>query len=87
MGAGAHFSAHGVAETATWSAENAGLVLSTLTVHLVSTWAQASGWGRLARTGAVEATRVATFGSLWALQYALCDRVLFRSGEPSRRQG
>jgi putative flippase GtrA len=60
----------------------AGLVLSTLTVHLASTWAQESGWGRLARTSAVEAASIATFGSLWVLQYVLCDRVLFRSREP-----
>jgi putative flippase GtrA len=62
----------------------AGLALSTLTVHLASTWAQQSGWGRLARTSAVEAASVATFGSLWVLQYVLCDRVLFRSREPKR---
>jgi putative flippase GtrA len=60
----------------------AGLVLSTVTVHLASTWAEQSGWGRLARTSAVEAASVATFGSLWVLQYVLCDRVLFRSREP-----
>jgi putative flippase GtrA len=62
----------------------AGLGLSTLTVHLASTWAQESGWGPLARTSAVEAASVATFGSLWVFQYVLCDRVLFRSGEPNR---
>ena len=62
----------------------AGLVLSTLTVHLASTWAQESGWGRLARTSAVEAASIATFGSLWVFQYVLCDRVLFRSREPKR---
>jgi putative flippase GtrA len=62
----------------------AGLVLSTLTVHLASTWAQESGWGRLARTTAVEAASIATFGSLWVFQYVLCDRVLFRSRDPKR---
>jgi putative flippase GtrA len=62
----------------------AGLGLSTLTVHLASTWAQESGWGRLARTSAVEAASIATFGSLWVFQYVLCDRVLFRSREPNR---
>jgi putative flippase GtrA len=62
----------------------AGLALSTVTVHLASTWAQQLGWGQLARTIAVEAASVATFGSLWVFQYVLLDRVLFR---PARSIG
>jgi putative flippase GtrA len=58
----------------------AGLGLSTLAVHLAATWAASRGWGRLPRTAVVEVTNVGTFGTLWVLQYILCDRVLFRNG-------
>jgi putative flippase GtrA len=52
------------------------LVLSTIAVHLASTWV--SGQPSLTRTIAVEAASVATFGSLWVLQFVVCDRALFR---------
>jgi hypothetical protein len=56
-----------------------GLVSSTLAVTTASGWATAAGWGVGARTLAAEAANVATFGALWVLQFALSDRVLFRS--------
>ena len=55
-----------------------GLALSTLNVHLVATWANQAGWGRLLKTAAVEVTNVGTFGVLWVFQYILCSKVLFR---------
>jgi putative flippase GtrA len=54
----------------------AGLLLSTVTVHLASVWA--AGAPALGRTVAVEAASIAAFGSLWVAQFVLCDRVLFR---------
>jgi putative flippase GtrA len=54
------------------------LLISTATVHQAGVIATHAHWDRAARTAAVEATSVATFGALWVAQYVLCDRVLFR---------
>lgn len=63
----------------------AGLALSTLAVSTATRWASASG----VRTLVAEGANVSTFGTLWVLQYAIADRVLFRSrvGAPPAGDG
>jgi putative flippase GtrA len=56
----------------------AGLGLSTLAVSVAVGWASSAGLGTSARTLAAEAANVATFGSLWVVQYVILDRILFR---------
>jgi len=56
-----------------------GLALSTMAVHSAATWASSAGLGRAARALAADAANVATFGTLWIVQYVLLDRVLFSS--------
>ncbi|MGH9048077.1 MAG: GtrA family protein [Acidimicrobiales bacterium] len=53
----------------------AGLVCSTIAVHLASDVSSLSG--RLVHTVAIEAANVAAYGLLWVIQFFLCDRVLF----------
>jgi putative flippase GtrA len=55
----------------------AGLVISTLAVHLAS--AATIDTTRLFHTAAVEAANVAAYGVLWIVQFVLCDRILFRT--------
>jgi putative flippase GtrA len=55
------------------------LGLSTLAVSTASRWASASGFGVGARTFVAEAASILTFGTLWLAQFALLDRLLFRS--------
>jgi putative flippase GtrA len=57
----------------------AGLALSTLAVSEVARWAASDGWTNTARTMAAEAANIAAFGSLWVLQFAILDRVLFKT--------
>jgi putative flippase GtrA len=59
----------------------AGLILSTIAVHLAST--ATSDTTRLVHTAAVEMANVAAYGILWIIQFVLCDRILFRA--PSAR--
>lgn len=54
-----------------------GLVISTFAVHLASDATSAAS--RLLHTAAVEMANVAAYGTLWIIQFILCDRVLFRS--------
>lgn len=58
----------------------AGLALSTLAVSLAAGWATRAHLGTTGRTVASEAANVATFATLWVVQYVLLDRVLFRAG-------
>jgi putative flippase GtrA len=58
----------------------AGLVISTFAVHVASDATIHSS--RLIHTGAAEVANVASYGTLWLIQFVLCDRILFRS--PSR---
>jgi putative flippase GtrA len=53
----------------------AGLVLSTLAVHVAAI--HTADWSRGWRTVAVEAANVAAYGALWILQFFVLDRVLF----------
>jgi putative flippase GtrA len=57
----------------------AGLALSTLAVSEVARWAASDGWSNTGRTIAAEGANVLAFGSLWLLQFALLDRVLFKT--------
>ncbi len=57
----------------------ASLGLSTVAVSAAAGWAAMSGLGSTARTIAAEAASVATFGTLWIVQYVLLDRILFRN--------
>ncbi len=57
----------------------AGLTLSTLAVHTAAGWASSAGLGAAARALAADAANVATFGTLWVIQYVLLDRFLFNS--------
>jgi putative flippase GtrA len=56
----------------------AGLVLSTVAVAVVAQWAASMGLDPTATTVAVELASVAAFGSLWLVQFAILDRVLFK---------
>jgi putative flippase GtrA len=58
----------------------AGLVLSTLAVHFAADATASST--PLVHTAAVELANFGSYGLLWALQFLLCDRVLFRAGRP-----
>jgi putative flippase GtrA len=58
-----------------------GLALSTFAVSAAAGWATRSGFGTGARTLVAEGANVATFGTLWVLQYLLLDRMLFPSPE------
>ena len=55
----------------------AGLALSTATVSVAGRWADGIGWADSTRTLAVQVASLAAFGTLWLLQFALLDRVLF----------
>jgi putative flippase GtrA len=54
----------------------AGLVLSTLSVHIVGDATAHSG--RTFHTASVEIANLASYGALWVLQFIVCDKVLFR---------
>jgi putative flippase GtrA len=53
------------------------LALSTLAVH--ETGIAVAHWTRPGRATAVEAASLASFGSLWLIEYVVLDRVLFRA--------
>jgi putative flippase GtrA len=61
------------------------LLGSTLAVHLAAGWATSQGWHGLDRTAVIEAANVLAFGSFWAGQYVLLDRVVF-AGTAGRRE-
>jgi putative flippase GtrA len=54
----------------------AGLIVSTFAVHLSADATIHST--RLVHTAAAELANVAAYGSLWVVQFLLCDRILFR---------
>ena len=53
------------------------LALSTFLVH--QTGLAFAHWSRSGRAVAVEAASLASFGSLWLIEYVFLDRILFRS--------
>jgi len=53
------------------------LGLSTFAVH--RTGLAVAAWSRTGRTFAVEGASLASFGSLWVIQYLVLDRILFRT--------
>jgi putative flippase GtrA len=57
-----------------------GLALSTIAVSAAA--GLASSLGATGRAVAAEGASIATFGSLWLVQYVILDRVLFRSRRP-----
>lgn len=57
----------------------AGLVLSTVAVHVAASWTATST--RFVHTAAVEGANFGSYGLLWVLQFLLCDRVLFRGAD------
>jgi putative flippase GtrA len=54
------------------------LGVSSLAVHLMGIHATHQGWSRGMRTVVLEVTSIGTTGMLWAVQFVLFDRVLFR---------
>ncbi len=56
-----------------------GLIISTIAVHVASDATSSST--RLLHTMVVEMANVGAYGALWLLQFALCDRILFRSAD------
>jgi len=62
-----------------WALSFAGLALSTLAVSEVARWAASDGWTNTSRTIATMGANIISFGSLWLLQFALLDRVLFKT--------
>jgi putative flippase GtrA len=55
----------------------AGLIVSSIAVHLAANATVNST--RLVHTVAVELANIAAYGSLWIVQFVVCDRILFRS--------
>lgn len=61
-----------------WSYAIAALVLSTLAVDLVASWADSTGASATRTTVAVLAANLSAFGALWCGQFVLLDRILTR---------
>jgi putative flippase GtrA len=55
----------------------AGLIISTFAVHLAADATTSST--RIVHTAAVELASIASYGTLWIMQFVLCDRILFRA--------
>jgi putative flippase GtrA len=57
-----------------------GLVVSTLAVGVVA--GRTSGWGHWSHTAAVMGANLASYGTLWVVQFQLLNRVLFHTPQP-----
>jgi putative flippase GtrA len=66
-----------------WGLSLTGLVLSTVAVDRVAS--ATASWSDAVRTVALPATNVAVFASLWLVQFAILDRLVFAG--PTRRDG
>jgi putative flippase GtrA len=64
-----------------WLLSLAGLVVSTVAVGLVST--MTANWSTSARAVALPFANLSSFASLWLVQFALLDRVLFKPSRPA----
>jgi putative flippase GtrA len=62
-----------------WALAFAGLALSTLFVALTDPWMTHLHADLAVHTGAVVGAHLSGFGVLWAVQFVLLDRVLFRA--------
>lgn len=62
------------------------LVASSVAVRTAAVTTAALGWPRGVRTLADLAANAATYGALWAGQYLLCDRLLFRRTGTATRE-
>ncbi|HWE55415.1 MAG TPA: GtrA family protein [Acidimicrobiales bacterium] len=56
------------------------LAVSTLAVSRATAWAGGAGFGDHGRAAIAVATNLASFGSMWIVQYVMLDRILFRAG-------
>ena len=65
-----------------WTMCLLGLVASTLAVSRADAAVRAAGWHGMAASAAVLGANLATFGSLWVVQFLVLDRFLFA---PARR--
>jgi putative flippase GtrA len=53
-----------------------GLVLSTVSVNIAAD--ATASWTRFMHTAAVEFANFGAYGTLWVIQFFLCDRILFK---------
>ena len=60
-----------------WSLSFLGLALSTFSVSWAGAWARHAGLDHGTVTLVAEIANIATFGTLWVVQYLLLDRLLF----------
>jgi putative flippase GtrA len=60
-----------------WVLAFTGLVLSTLAVGVVDSWASGAHLESSTRTAAVLGAHLSGFGALWVIQFILLDRFLF----------
>jgi putative flippase GtrA len=64
-----------------WLLSLAGLVVSTVAVGLMST--MTAHWSTSARAIALPFANLASFASLWLVQFVVLDRVLFKPSRPT----
>lgn len=63
----------------------ASLGVSTLAVSLATGWADRTGLSGPLRVSVALGANLASFGTMWVVQYLLLDRLLFRSGSQLRQ--
>jgi putative flippase GtrA len=63
------------------------LTASTLAVQAAGQWALDHGVSHLARAVIVDGANIVAFGTLWVVQFVVCDRLLFRARTPQPAPG